>query len=269
MAHVLVYLQRTPHGLHPGSATALCVARDLAEVRGASVTGICLGDGGDFDQHVIDASGRLGADQVFFVGPGGLREAHDRLRARHVLLPWTYEANSAVQAAGIGQPIPRWVGGPQEGDLEAVTAVVAGALPWRWEPEAVEPEYAGDVGEVPLPAWLRASGGRLHADPTLRVVAPPDLEPSVAQQLASLGAESVGLDYADRHSGGTLLWLDAGPNGLPPVLANRPEHARVILLPGPSASPSEGWSVADYVLTGRWPDVVAALADPVWRKALA
>ena len=62
MAHILVYLQRTPGGLHPASSVALCRARDIASERGATITAICRGDAGPLDKGVAAAASRFGAD---------------------------------------------------------------------------------------------------------------------------------------------------------------------------------------------------------------
>ena len=62
MAHILVYAQRTPQGIHPARAAALCLARDIASDRGATVTAVCPGDAGRADQFVIGAVSRYGAD---------------------------------------------------------------------------------------------------------------------------------------------------------------------------------------------------------------
>ena len=62
MAHILVYAQRTPQGIHPASAAALCLARDIASDRGATITAVCPGDAGRADQFVIGAVSRYGAD---------------------------------------------------------------------------------------------------------------------------------------------------------------------------------------------------------------
>ncbi len=270
MANVLVYLQRTPHGLHPASLIATCVARDLASARGATVTGLCVGDGGEFDEHVVTAVSRAGADVLVFAGDSGLRHLYERLRPRFVLIPWTHDAHAAVEAANLGPAVPRWVGGPQDDPdaLDHVTAMVAGALPWHTMPDVLDPEYGGEVGDTKLPQWLEASGGKLHSDERVVYVAPPDLDADVRQRLQNFGAEPVAPDYAERHVSGTLLWLDAGPNGLPEALGQRPEHARVILMPGPAGEPTDSWSISDWVLPGDWAAVMDRLSSEGWRKAL-
>jgi len=270
MANVLVYLQRSPHGIHPASMVATCVARDLASARGATVTGLCLGDGGNFDEHVVAKVSRAGADVVVFTGANGLRQLYDRLRPRFVLIPWTHDANAAVEAANLGPAVPRWVGGPQDDPdaLDHVTAMVAGALPWHTMPDVLDPEYGDEVGNVEMPAWLAAAQGQLHRDERVTYVAPPDLDGSLRDALARFGAEPVAPDYAERHVSGTLLWLDAGPNGLPTALGNRPEHARVIMMPGPAGEPNDSWSISDWVLPGDWAGVIQRLETEDWRKAL-
>lgn len=271
MAHLLVYLQRTPHGIHPASALATCLARDLGSARGATVTGLCFGDAGDFDEHVARAAGRCGADTVIFVGPRGLETAVARLRPKHVLIPWTSEATQAVAQVGLGEPVARWVGGPQDppDQLDPVTGLVAGALPWRHESPDIEPEYEGDVGEATVPEWAAQTGGALYRDDARFYVGPPDLDPTVEAALEKIQAKRMDPDYAEQHTTGTLFWLDAGPSGLPEPLVNRPEQARVVLLPGPSGTPTPGWGLADYVIPGPWLDVVSRLDDEDWGTSLA
>ena len=54
MAHIVVYLQRTTRGLHPGSTVALCLAREIVE------------------------ASRSGSDQVVFLGPEGIQKLFKR-----------------------------------------------------------------------------------------------------------------------------------------------------------------------------------------------
>lgn len=270
MAHVLVYLQRSPRGIHPASALALCVARDLGSQRGASVFALCPGDGGAFDDHVVAAAGRAGADQVVFVGPHGLQTMVERMRPKHLLTPWTVEADQAVQSAGLDRATPAWVGGPVP-DISMFTRVVgivAGTLPWHQLPSAIEAEFEGQVDQAPVPAWVSGSGGQPHHDPSLYYVAPADLDPNVRAQLEALGARAVGPDYAAQHQSGTLLWLDAGPGGLPEALAHRPPTASVIALPGQLTEIHASWSVADWVIPGPWEQAAQTLAADYWRAAL-
>ena len=152
MAHVVVYLQRTTRGLHPGSAVALCLAREVGDARGASVLSLCLGDAGAFDDRLIVEASRSGTDQVVFLGPEGIQKLFRRLAPRHVLAPYTREAGSVLAQAGIGPMVGRWVDGPPAriDKLEPVIGVVAGTLPWQQAPMQIEPEYEADVTQVEL-----------------------------------------------------------------------------------------------------------------------
>jgi hypothetical protein len=270
MASILVYLQRSPRGLHPASSVAACLARDLASSRGAAVLGVCAGDGGAFDGHVVDAAARAGCDQVLFVGPTGLRSLGERLQPRHLLVPWTSEGTAAVESAGLPAPEPRWVGGPatDEADLAPVEAIVAGALPWHAMPGPIETEFEGQVDKASLPEWVAASGGQVQHDGAMYFVAPQDLDPAVRGDLDALGARAVGPDFAGEHRSGTLLWLDAGPGGLPSVLAQRPATGCVIALPGPTTGIHRSWALADWVLVGPWDQAARRLHDEPWRAAL-
>ena len=91
MAHILVYVQRTPHGIHPASAVALCLARDLGSDFGATITAVCPGDAGKANYKVSRAAGRFGADNLLFAGPTGLGTLQKRLNPGLVLTPWTAE----------------------------------------------------------------------------------------------------------------------------------------------------------------------------------
>jgi hypothetical protein len=271
MAHVLVYLQRSPRGLHPASAIAACVGRDLGSTRGASVFGLCPGDAGAFDDRVVAAAARAGIDQVVFVGPTGVRSLADRLHPRHVLVPWTAEAAASLSVAGLQPAVPRWVGGPiaELSELSPVAGVVAGTLPWHAQPGPIDAEFEGQVDQAQLPAWLAPGAPDPGVRGGLYFVAPQDLGADVRGLLEHLGARPVAPDYANAHDHGTLLWLDAGPAGLPPVLERRPPGAQVIAFPGPIGDIHPTWSLADWVLPGPWDQAVRELAAEHWKAALA
>ena len=97
MASVVVFCERTPFGLHPSSRMALCVARDLGSRRGATVVAVCEGDGGDFDAIIEQECGQVGADQLVFSGPEGLRRTAERLTARHIMVGWTPAGETAAR----------------------------------------------------------------------------------------------------------------------------------------------------------------------------
>jgi hypothetical protein len=271
MAHLLVYVQRTPYGIHPGSQVGLSMARDIASTRGASVTAVCAGDGGEFDGHVERQVSRFGGDLLFFVGPSGIASVHRRLLPRHVIAPWTREAISTLGQAGLQGMTPRLIEGPgtDVNSLEPAVGVIAGTIPWRrCDPELVEAEYEGDVGDAPVPMWCTQGDGNLASGGGLVYVAPPDLDDASRAALERLGAHPAPPDYAASHQRGTLLWLDAGPAGLPMSLAGRPAHTRVIVLPGSVRQAHDSWNMADWVFPGPWPEVIATLEDAQWQAAV-
>ncbi len=274
MAHILVHLQRTPHGLHPASAVALCLARDVGSDRGATVTGVVVGDAGPTDEGVATAAGRFGCDQVMVGGPGILGDLYRRLHPVHVLTPWTPEGQATTAELPSGPAVPRWVDKrhPDFGGVDAITGVIAGVWPWHRFPTPLEPEYAGDVAAAEIPNWARklsaalpAFGG-LAAGP-IRYVAPPDLSHAAQTQLLNLGAEKIGFDDISAGLTGTLLWMDAGLSGIPESIAARDPASSVVLLPGPQGSVQETWSRADWVLPGAWPEILAQLQEAPWRRA--
>jgi hypothetical protein len=279
MAHILVYLQRTPMGMHPASAVALCVARDLGSERGATVTGVCAGDAGPLDRAMVSSAARYGADVVVFCGPDGLERLQERLRPVHVLTPFTSEGLAAVQGLPNGPLVPRWVDArrPAWGAPDAVTGIVAGVLPWHDLDESLEAEYQGDVERVPMPAWVHdvkvpvGPGGTepLEIEPAeLVYVAPEGIDADLRTKLSALTAQPVTPDDVVASTSGTTLWLEPGAGPLPDALAQRGPAARVVLMPGPDGTFDASWALADWVLAGPWPRVLSDLSGAAWRRAL-
>jgi len=131
------------------------------------------------------------------------------------------------------------------------------------------PFSAQRSAEATLPGWVESTSGKLYHDLSLTFVAPPAIDDGVRTALKALGASEVTMEQAERHATGTLIWLDAGPSGLPSSLANRPEQAQVVLLPGPSGTPSPGWGLADFVLPGDWLETATRMHTEAWGASLA
>lgn len=282
MAHILVYLERTPDGLHPASAAGLCIARDIGSNRGATVTAVAPGDAGPLDAGVARAAGRFGADVLMFFARGGLDDLVSRLRPVHLLTPWTLEGLSAVQDLSLGPAIPRWIdeARPPGAGADTVTGLVAGTLPWHAFDQALEPEYLGRVDEVPLASWVRgrsteveagdAPGFAMVPERPLQFVAPEGMDGEVMRKLEQLGASRVGpTELADIAVGTTVLWFQPGAGPLGDELAARPPGCRAMVFPGPDAVFDPSWTHADLVVPGAWPEAVARLLEPLWRAALA
>lgn len=279
MAHILVYLQRTPQGLHPASAVALCFARDLGSDRGATVTAVCAGDAGELDRAMVGGAGRYGADTMVFCGPGGIERLQERLRPVHVLAPWTAEGIAAMQGVPTGPMVPRWVDDrrPSWGAPDAVSGIVAGTLPWHDFDEQLEAEYQGDVDRVPMPSWVKDAAVPLSpagterlvlAQPEIGFVAPPTIDAELRAKLTAVGAKSATVDEVVHSQTGSWLWLHAGAGPLPELLSRRGPGSRVVLLPGDNGNFDPSWALADWVLPGAWPKVLGMLGSPGWRRAL-
>lgn len=264
MAHILVYAQRTPQGIHPASAAALCLARDIGSERGATVSAVCPGDAGRADQFVIGAVSRYGADVLTFLGPAGLRPLQERLHPLLVFVPYTEEGLAAAEAIGGAEAL--WLQEPEvEWDrLASITAIVAGALPWYELPSVIDAEYDNEASLVDLPEWVTRIEQHSGRGP-LRHFARDDLDQATRAALASIGAKPVGPEYLDQHGSGTLLWL-GGP--LPEALARRGPGARVALFPGEDAEVEPSWARADWVLPGAWPDAVKQLHSELWKPVI-
>ena len=273
MAHILVYLQRTPSGLHPGSAVALCRARDIASDRGATLTAICSGDAGALDRGMAQAAGRFGADVLVFGGPRGLVALHDQLNPVHVLVPWTDEGLAQVEGLSSGPPVPRWMTTrqPAWGGADAVTAVVAGLLPWHGFGEVLEAEYQADVDEVTHPSWVAEVSAAAAQDTPpvfgvgghgpVRWVSPRTPDGDTQTVLRRLGAELAGPEDA-AAAAGTVLWLSGDP--VPPSLTRRPLATRLVVLPGEHAGLDPSWRTADWVLSGPRAAALGAILDSPW-----
>ncbi|MCA9655481.1 MAG: hypothetical protein H6712_02765 [Myxococcales bacterium] len=272
MAHILVYLQRTPAGLHPGSAVALCRARDIGSERGATITAVCPGDAGALDKGIAAAAGRFGADVLVFGGPKGLQTLFQQLNPVHVLVPWTEEGLAVSNELPSGPAVPRWLTTrrPAWGGADSITAVVAGTLPWHALPEALEAEYQSDVDEVPQPAWVSTVvqpddkqppvfglGGtplRWHASSA------PDSDTLAA--LGRLGAEPATSAKDAIRPGGTVLWMS--PDPVPSELVERPSSVRLVVLPGDGTGLDPSWRAADWVFPGPAVAALEAVLDSPW-----
>ncbi len=279
MAHILVYLQRTPAGLHPASAVALCRARDIASDRGASITAMGSGDAGAIDRGIAAAAGRFGADVLVFGGPKGLRALYEQLNPVHVLVPWTDEGLAAAEGLPSGPATARWLTTrqPAWGGADAVTAVVAGTMPWHAQTEVLEAEYHADVDEVQQPSWVTETSASQGEDETAPVFAvlgrgpvryvsarSPDADTTSA--LARIGAHAATLDDpALATTAGTVLWLSAEP--IPAALTERPVSVRLVVLPGEHTGLHPSWRAADWVLAGPRPAALGTILDSPWATA--
>lgn len=267
MAHILVYAQRTPQGIHPASAAALCLARDIGSERGATVSAVCPGDAGRADQFVIGAVSRFGADGLTFLGPAGLRPLQDRLHPLLVFVPHTEEGLAAAETLGGAEAL--WLQEPEvEWErLASVTAIVAGTLPWYELPAIIDAEYDNEASLVDLPEWVARLEQHSGRGP-LRYFARDDLDQAARAALASIGAKPVGPEYLDQHTGGTLLWLGGADQPVPEALIARGPGARVILFPGEGAEIDASWTRADWVLPGAWPEAVKQLHSELWKPVI-
>ncbi|RMG94995.1 MAG: hypothetical protein D6705_14550 [Deltaproteobacteria bacterium] len=273
MAHVLVYLQRTPLGLHPGSAVAACMARELASKRGASVLGICPGLSDPWDPAMERAAGRFGCDRLLFVGATEARELVRRLRPVHLLVPWTTEGLGAAIGTGLGEPMGRIVDGPGvgHGPLDTVTAVAAGTHPWIDLETRLEGEYTADAGMVRLPEWLATPPeGAPEAfvplsGPPVEAVVHGHSSPDLDAALGALGARPVAADGVGSSPEGTLLWIELDREVPLPDLDTRGARTSVVVV-SPHVGPHgrDDLRFADWVFRGDPVERLRTLARPPW-----
>ena len=270
MAHILVYAQRTPQGIHPASAAALCLARDIASDRGATITAVCPGDAGRADQFVIGAVSRYGADLLTFCGPAGMRPLQERLRPLVCFVPHTEEGLAAAETLAGGPTETTWLHDPaiEWDNLAAVTSIVAGTLPWYDLPTIIDAEYDNEASLVDLPPWISRLDAQFGRGP-LRYFAPHDLDAKTRASLQSLGARQAPAEYLEQHDSGTLLWFSNASSGLPDLLRGRGPGARLMYFPGADSPLHPSWTAADWVVPGEWPDAIKQLHSDLWKPALA
>jgi hypothetical protein len=295
MAHVLVLLERTPHGLHPAAAVGLCRARDVATEHGATVTALLIGDAGEADVPYARAAGRFGADQLLQTGPHGLKQLAERLQPVHVFVPYTASGLAAARDLPGGAPAPRWVTDVHERTFpgDTVSAVVAGLAPWHELKAELEPEFHADVGSAALPAWARADGApQFHGIPggPLVVVGPAAVLTPVVAALASLGALGIATDgdapWAEHPGLAPLGLTGAGDSGAdtPPLgtlvalgsdalqharVAERSPGVRLVVLAGEGTVAVEpSWLGAEVVLPGPCVEAARELLASPWRQRI-
>ncbi|MCA9694594.1 MAG: hypothetical protein KC636_33760 [Myxococcales bacterium] len=275
MAHILIYAQRTPTGIHPGSIISLCLARDIGSQRGASITAVCPGDGGDHDEIVAAAVGRYGSDSLTFIGERGIEELVDRLQPISILVPYTAEGLAAVASLPDARPEPRWLRKADHGwgSADPITAMIAGCLPWYDLETVLDPEYQKNCDAIALPDWVAADKKSSDRDrrQIVYVVAEHlgEIDAETRAALRSLGARPAPSQQIEQHDGGTLLLLGAPEGGLPESLDRKAADARVVFLPGETARFHKSWARADWVLPGPWPEPLRDLHSEMWKKLLS
>ncbi len=269
MAHILVYVQRTPHGIHPASSLAICLARDLGSEFGATVTAICRGDAGKANTKVSRATGRFGADNLLFAGESGLDTLQGRLNPGLVLVPWTDEGISIGEQITGGPASPHWLHEPQPewNSEELVSGIIAGALPWYDLPTVLDADLESDASSIDLPPWAL----EIEAPPSrpLVYVAPGDLDPLTESNLVALGASPIDAAEIGEMEHGTVLWLSTDPSAPPLAVGKRSPGVRLLLFPGISPRFHPNWSMADWVLPGIWPEATKQLHSEMWKLTLA
>ncbi|MEZ4453418.1 MAG: hypothetical protein R3B09_28395 [Nannocystaceae bacterium] len=269
MAHILVYVQRTPHGIHPASAVALCLARDLGSEFGATITAVCRGDAGKANYKVARAAGRYGADNLLFAGAAGIGTLQKRLNPGLILVPWTDEGVKVSEDLEGGPATPHLLHEPQPewSSEELVSGIIAGAPPWYDLPTVLDADIESDAAEVTLAVWAQdvdppATGG-------LVFVAPEDLDPLTRSNLSSLGARPITAEEVPAMTAGTVLWLST--EGAAPSLdaTDRSAAVRLLLFPGVSPRFHPRWAAADWVIPGLWPEATKQLHSEMWKLTLA
>ena len=270
MASLLVHVLRAPANIHPASAVALCVARDFATRRGATVVALAMGDAGDGDQDVAAKCSRYGADQILFVGPADLGRLQERVAPRRVFAPNTPEGRAFLAGLGVedadtasllvGRPVDAEALGESKGLL-----IHAGTLPWHALEDVVEPDYGEHFADgVPVP-WGSASGDgapasfyMLDDDPVLSTA-----------ELESLKVETIAATAIASLERGTLLCSAPGYRGASDAIATRHRAVRLCIIDAsePPLSPPTT-AAADFVFAGPTDAVVTALKEPEWREAL-
>ncbi|MGB1700411.1 MAG: hypothetical protein ACPHRO_10680 [Nannocystaceae bacterium] len=270
MATLIVHVLRAPAGIHPASAISLCVARDLATRRGATVTALAMGDAGDGDQDVAGQCSRYGADQLLFVGPDDLPHLMSRIAPRKVFVPNTPEGETFLRRLGIEEPATTTlhVSAPTTlDDIEDAKGVLvhAGTLPWHALDDVVEPDYGEHFADGSPVPWSAAGVGARKGN-FFVLEGDPDCAPDV---LPNLNVEAVSVSALPSLDGGALLCSRRGFDADADAIASRNRALQLCVIDPevpPRALPTT--AAADFVFAGPVEDVAEALKEPVWREAM-
>lgn len=263
MATLLVLLEASPFGIHPASALGLCVARDLASARGATVVASCEAQNPNADAAVLREATRRGADRMIFCDARQLKSLLPAMAPKCALAPATKKSRAKLTEIGGTDLTIAWVQGPADppGELNGTIALMAGTLPWYELQAEIIPEYPGDdqlcdLREIPIPP---VPG---HA-PELRYVIDPELDSTkLRSELSLLGASELHpSDNASAH----CIRICIGES-LPDYAA---EDQRWILVPGNPSLPIAGaWGEAWWVLPGKPYDAIRNLHGQIWSSHL-
>lgn len=271
MATLVVHVLRSSSGIHPGSAVALCVARDLANLRGAAVTALAMGDAGDRDHEVARQCAVFGADQLLFVGPPDLPLLAQRLRPRKFFAPQTPEGARFLEQFGVAE---RGTVGELRVDgrysvervpEDVACRVEAGVLPWYDLGDTLEPDYGGAFADGAPVAWLSdpesADNARIYH------LSSDDALPSSLRD--ELGCEGVAVDALSELRDAVLLCTRATLDAQRPAVEDRHRSVRLFVLdPGGDAQLLPVSLAADVHLCGPEAAVFNALKEPAWRASL-
>lgn len=263
MATLLVLVEASPYGIHPASALSLCVARDLASERGATVVATLAPKDPSRDAQVLEEVTRRGADRMVFCSGEQLAEFLPSMAPRAILGPASEAGKDQLQAL-TGQDLTiAWVQGPVESPdaIEGPIALMAGTLPWHELQAELIPEYPGDDQLCDLREMQPAR--RPEARCPLRFVIDPALDNAqIRAELSLLGATEAVAQESSRDS---CICIYIGPD-LPETVQ---PLQRSILIPGDLDRPIQGdWGRADWVLPGTPYDALRGLHSQFWAPYL-
>jgi hypothetical protein len=257
----------------------LCLARDIASSRGATLTAICEGEEASHDALVVAAAGRFGADLLAFVGKDGLRALHQRLSPKLTMAAATPHSLGLLKSVSATEPARRWLSDPAKGleQCEAelrsgamtTLAIVAGSPPWIDLQTSIEADYEAGVDHTNLPTWLTASSQWPKRTTSLVYGGPLATSERNAAELSLFSGQpylAARDDEAILRGDTLLLWLGAD---VPAPLLAADGLAQILVIPGQEAQWQESWGRAQWVLAGRPDEALRLLHGRVWRDELA
>lgn len=259
MATLLVLVEASPFGIHPASALGLCVARDLASARGATVVASCEANNPQADASVLREVTRRGADRMVFCNVEQLQSLMPAMAPKCALAPATPSSRQKLLELAGSELTIAWVQGPAEppGELNGAIALLAGTLPWYDLQAEVIPEYPGDdqlcdLRELPVPPGPDSAA-------ELRYVIDPEFDNTqLRSELSLLGASEL---LAGDHPSPRCVKICIGQT-LPSYAT--PEQ-RWVLIPGRPDTPIQSeWGAASWVLPGKAYDALRLLHGQNW-----
>lgn len=273
MAHLLVYVQRTEGGIHPASAVAMCIARELASSKGATLLALCVGRDAnpDAEAQIMRQSGRYGADRIHFANAKSIISQVRRIDPILSLAPHTAEGLEFLAQIKTNQRIAHhWQHLPYElpMHLPRLMSVVAGTPPWNNFSTQLTASYEEGLEEI---ASFSSQSENTAAPQQYCYYSATPLSAKIRDLLKPFSASEVTLEDFAQVQRARLFYFQA-PDATFEIeaLKLRSPGSQVFLLIDrePTTTVESDWTWADWVIPGPWDKTLAAFHNEMWQLIL-